>query len=180
MDDHVRANGSAPSRDDTLMHSDHVIHALNAIRLTVAALLGCAGAQPTYLRVSADTVAVELRWEPTVPAVTPAVRDTTGDAGGEPPAAARPGESPAFIAAPIIGVFYRASAPGAKPFVDVGDAVSPGQQVAIVEAMKMMIPVEAEQPGRIAEILCQDSVPVEYGQPLFRLEAQADAPGAGG
>ncbi|WP_460402934.1 acetyl-CoA carboxylase biotin carboxyl carrier protein, partial [Actinophytocola sediminis] len=73
--------------------------------------------------------------------------------------------------AATVGTFYRSPAPGAPPFVTEGDEVSPGQQVAIIEAMKLMLPVEAERGGRIAEVLVADGEGVEYGQPLFRLTA---------
>jgi acetyl-CoA carboxylase biotin carboxyl carrier protein len=68
-------------------------------------------------------------------------------------------------------VFYRASSPGAPPFVAEGDEISSGQQIAIIEAMKLMLPVEADKGGRIAEVLVGDGDAVEYGQPLFRLAA---------
>ena len=71
------------------------------------------------------------------------------------------------IRAPMVGVFYRAPEPGAKPFVSEGDLVEPGQQVGIVEAMKLMVPIEADQHGRIVEILVANGESVEYDQPLF-------------
>jgi acetyl-CoA carboxylase biotin carboxyl carrier protein len=70
-------------------------------------------------------------------------------------------------------VFYRAPQPGAPAFVSEGDLVAPGQQVAIIEAMKLMIPVEADRVGRISAVLVSDGQPVEYGQPLFALELEA-------
>ncbi|WP_372440701.1 acetyl-CoA carboxylase biotin carboxyl carrier protein [Nocardia acididurans] len=82
-----------------------------------------------------------------------------------PQSAAEPGTF--VLCAATVGVFYRAPEPGAKPFVDEGDAVTPGRQVAIVEAMKMMIPVEAERAGLVAEFLVPDATSVEYGQPLI-------------
>jgi acetyl-CoA carboxylase biotin carboxyl carrier protein len=73
------------------------------------------------------------------------------------------------LTAPTVGVFYRSPEPGAAPFVDTGDLVSPGQQIGIVEAMKLMIPVEAEHGGRVVEVLCADATAVEFGAPLFAL-----------
>lgn len=75
------------------------------------------------------------------------------------------------IIAPLVGTFYRSAQPGAKPFVDVGDVVDEGQTVAIVEAMKLMNHVKADQGGRVAEILCQDGEWVEFEQPIIYLEA---------
>jgi acetyl-CoA carboxylase biotin carboxyl carrier protein len=73
------------------------------------------------------------------------------------------------LCAGTVGTFYRAPEPGAAPFVAEGDTVRAGQQVAIIEAMKLMIPVEAEQAGVVVEFLVADRAPVEYGQPLIRL-----------
>lgn len=74
------------------------------------------------------------------------------------------------IVSPMVGTFYRAPAPGAKPFVEVGDIVEPGQTVCIVEAMKLMNEIEAERRGKIIKILVDNEEPVEYGQPLFVLQ----------
>jgi acetyl-CoA carboxylase biotin carboxyl carrier protein len=75
------------------------------------------------------------------------------------------------ILAPLVGTFYRAAQPGAKPFVEEGDVVDEGQTVAIVEAMKLMNQVKADQSGRVAEIVCTDGDWVEFEQPLMYLEA---------
>ncbi len=74
------------------------------------------------------------------------------------------------IVSPVVGTFYRAPAPDADPFVEVGTVVEPGQTVCIVEAMKIMNEIEAETRGRVAQILAQNAQPVEYGQKLFLLE----------
>ena len=73
------------------------------------------------------------------------------------------------VESPMVGVFYRASQPGAPAFVDVGQAVRKGQVVCIVEAMKLMNEIEAESEGKIEEILVENGAHVEYGQHLFRL-----------
>jgi acetyl-CoA carboxylase biotin carboxyl carrier protein len=74
------------------------------------------------------------------------------------------------IVSPVVGTFYRAPAPEAAPFVEVGTVVSPGQTVCIVEAMKIMNEIEAEIRGKVVDILAQNAQPVEYGQTLFLLE----------
>ena len=74
------------------------------------------------------------------------------------------------IEAPMVGTFYRASAPAAAPFVSEGDAVKEGQVLCIIEAMKLMNEIEAKINGRIAKILVENGQPVEYGQPLFLVE----------
>ena len=74
------------------------------------------------------------------------------------------------IIAPMVGTFYRAPAPEEPPFVDVGDRVSNGQAVCIIEAMKLMNELEAEVSGQIVEILVQNGEPVEFGQVLMRVD----------
>jgi acetyl-CoA carboxylase biotin carboxyl carrier protein len=69
----------------------------------------------------------------------------------------------------MVGTFYRAPAPGESPFVAVGDRVKSGQSVCIIEAMKLMNEIEAEVSGQVMEILVQNGEPVEYGQPLMRI-----------
>ena len=71
------------------------------------------------------------------------------------------------IDSPMVGTFYRAASPDSKPFVEKGQKVNKGDTVCILEAMKMMNQVTAEQAGTITEILVEDSEPVEFGQPLF-------------
>jgi acetyl-CoA carboxylase biotin carboxyl carrier protein len=71
---------------------------------------------------------------------------------------------------PMVGTFYRASSPGAKAFAEVGDVVKAGQPVCIIEAMKIMNEIEADQDGTITKILVDNGQPVEYGQPLFIIE----------
>ena len=74
------------------------------------------------------------------------------------------------IEAPMIGVFYRAPSPGAPPFVDVGTRVEADTIVCLIEVMKMMNSVPAGVAGTIAEIHVENASPIEYGQPLFRVE----------
>jgi acetyl-CoA carboxylase biotin carboxyl carrier protein len=84
--------------------------------------------------------------------------------------AAKPAEHGTLLTSPFVGTFYRAPAPEAPPFVDVGQAVRKGQVVCIVEAMKLMNEIESECDGKILEILVKNAEHVEYGQPLFRIE----------
>lgn len=74
------------------------------------------------------------------------------------------------VTAPLVGTFYRAGSPDADPFVDVGDRVSKGQVICIVEAMKLMNEIESEVSGVIVKCLVENSQPVEYGEPLFLVE----------
>ena len=84
--------------------------------------------------------------------------------------AAKDADGGVTIEAPMIGVFYRAPSPGAPPFVDVGTRVEADTIVCLIEVMKMMNSVPAGVAGTIAEIHVENANPVEYGQPLFRVE----------
>lgn len=88
-----------------------------------------------------------------------------------------PSASPASVSlnlievqSPMVGTFYRAPAPEAPPYVEVGDIVRPGQVLCIIEAMKIMNEIEAEISGRIREICVENAQAVEFGQVLFRIE----------
>lgn len=74
------------------------------------------------------------------------------------------------VESPMVGTFYRASSPGAKPFVDVGSTVSVGDTLCIVEAMKILNQIEADKSGTIKAILVENGQPVEFGQPMFIIE----------
>ncbi len=74
------------------------------------------------------------------------------------------------IKSPMVGTFYRAPAPGAKPYVEVGQVIGAGQVVCIVEAMKLMNEIESEVAGRVVKILVENGKPVEFGQTLFQIE----------
>ena len=71
------------------------------------------------------------------------------------------------LKSPMVGTFYRSSAPGAKPFVDVGQTVKAGETVCIIEAMKLLNEIEADQDGVVKAVLVENGQPVEYGQPLI-------------
>ena len=73
------------------------------------------------------------------------------------------------LTSPMVGTFYRSPAPSEPPFAEVGDRIKTGQTVCIIEAMKLMNEIEAEVSGQIVEILVQNAEPVEYGQPLMRI-----------
>ncbi len=75
-----------------------------------------------------------------------------------------------YITAPLVGTFYRAPAPDADPYVEVGSHVKPGQVVCIIEAMKIMNEIESDVEGIVKEILVKNGEPVEYGQKLFKIE----------
>jgi len=74
------------------------------------------------------------------------------------------------VTSPMVGTYYSASAPGAKPFVEIGSEIKVGQVLCIIEAMKMMNQIEADKAGRIVAIMARNGDPVEFGQPLFVVE----------
>lgn len=78
-----------------------------------------------------------------------------------------------IISSPLVGTYYEAPAEGADPFVKVGDIVKKGQTLAIIEAMKLMNEIESECDGVIKEIMVSNGQPVEFGQPLFKIEQEA-------
>jgi acetyl-CoA carboxylase biotin carboxyl carrier protein len=86
-----------------------------------------------------------------------------------PPAAAPPAEpaSGTYVKSPMVGTFYRSPSPGAGAFVEIGQAVKPGDTLCIIEAMKLLNEIEAEVAGTIKECLVENGQAVEYGQPLF-------------
>ena len=94
---------------------------------------------------------------PAAPAATPA-----------PAAAAAPAGH--VVKSPMVGTFYRASSPGAKPFVEVGSQIKEGETICIIEAMKILNEIEADKSGTVTQILGEKGQAVEYGQPLFVIE----------
>jgi len=107
----------------------------------------------------------------TAAVAAPAVATTSGKPGS---AAGAPGdpstEGTIAVPSPMVGTFYRAPAPDADPYVEVGTVVDVGQTLCIIEAMKLMNEIESEVRGRVVKILVDNSQPVEFGQTLFLLE----------
>jgi acetyl-CoA carboxylase biotin carboxyl carrier protein len=98
------------------------------------------------------------------PAAAPAAA-----AAGAPAAPARRANEH-VVPAPMVGTFYAAATPGAKPFVEIGSEVKEGQVLCIIEAMKMMNQIESDKTGKITAIMATNGDPVEFGQPLFVIE----------
>ena len=111
--------------------------------------------------------------QPAVMASSPAMLHAAPAALG--PATAVPEPAPAedalleghVVTSPMVGTFYRASAPGEAPFVEIGDSVTVGAALGIIEAMKLMNEIDSDAAGAVKAILVENGQPVEYGQPLF-------------
>lgn len=143
---------------------------LDAVVRRAAQLEAATAAPVRRMKIQSDGMTVEIEWSveggaPRPPAPPPAEKEPTAE------------EGTVTVTAPAVGVFYRAPEPGAEPFVKVGDRVAPGQQVGILEAMKLMNPIEADQAGVITEILVDNETPVEYGQPLMLLKTDPQTTG---
>ena len=109
------------------------------------------------------------------PAATPAPAAPPAPKGLRPAATESPSEPVAaegehMVTAPMVGTYYSAPSPGAKPFVAIGDEVEVGQVLCTIEAMKMMNQIESDVAGRIRAALVKNGEPVEFGQPLFIIE----------
>ncbi|HEV2229107.1 MAG TPA: acetyl-CoA carboxylase biotin carboxyl carrier protein [Steroidobacteraceae bacterium] len=128
-----------------------------AVRISRMAAPGT-GAQPATQMVHAAAPAAA------VPSRLTELQAAAEGAAGKP----KPNEH--VITAPMVGTFYAAPSPGAKPFVEIGDEVKVGQVLCVIEAMKMMNQIEADKAGRIASIMARNGDPVEFGQPLFVIE----------
>jgi acetyl-CoA carboxylase biotin carboxyl carrier protein len=106
------------------------------------------------------------------PAPIPAapIAPAAGAAAGADAAAARASAGEHLVAAPMVGTYYSSPTPGAKQFVEIGDAVEVGQVLCIIEAMKMMNQIESEKAGKVKAIMVKNGEPVEFGQPLFIIQ----------
>lgn len=117
---------------------------------------------------AAPTAPVTIPMPMSLPPATGAAEPQRTDSG------ARPAPAPAAnlkeIRSPMVGTFYKAPEPGAEPYIKVGNRVTAGQTVCIIEAMKIMNEIEAEITGVVREINVEDSQPVEFGQVLFRID----------
>jgi acetyl-CoA carboxylase biotin carboxyl carrier protein len=137
---------------------------LDAVCAAARTLASVSG-RPRRVRVQIGETAVEIEW------------DGAGEHVPAPPHGASTSDEPAgadiepalVVTSPMVGTFYHAPEPGAAPFVRVGDQVRAGEQVGILEAMKLMNAVVAEIDGCVAEILVSDAAPVEFEQPLIAL-----------
>lgn len=140
---------------------------------------------PSNVSIRAGEVCVDIAWTSPAPVHAPVYAPVHAPQPAPvavPPhgaAPADPAPTPAVepatdhLTSPGVGVFYHAKEPGAEPFVTVGSVVRPGQQIGIIEAMKLMMPVEADKAGRITAVLKGNGDPVEFDEALFAIDADA-------
>ncbi len=119
-------------------------------------------------RATSPAAAAPVQYATAPPAV--AAPAAVASSSPEASVASAPEVSGNQVKSPMVGTFYAASSPDAQPFVSVGDTVSPGDTLCIVEAMKMMNQIESDAAGTIKAILVNDGEPVEFDEPLFVIE----------
>lgn len=122
------------------------------------------------VRISRYSTSAPMVSAPAAVAAPPAVATPAVAAAAVPEAPVEAEEDGYEVKAPMVGTFYGASSPGAAPYVQVGDRVSEGDTLCIIEAMKMMNPIEADVSGVIKSIRIQNGEPIEFGQTLFVID----------
>ena len=127
------------------------------------------------VRISRQLAAPQVMMSPQMQPMMHMPQGSGGPSGGTaPPAgtgsAAPPEQKGHALKSPMVGTFYRAPSPGAPSFVEVGQSVTKGQTLCIIEAMKLLNEIESDATGTVKAILVENGQPVEYGQPLFLIE----------
>jgi acetyl-CoA carboxylase biotin carboxyl carrier protein len=135
------------------------------------------------VRLSSGEATVEIEWHN--PDAAP-VEPSAPRSAAQPPASPEPTAEQAagtedgqLITSPMVGTFYRAESEGAEPFVAIGDTVEAGQTIGIVEAMKLFNPIVTEWSGVVLEVLAENAKPVQFGDPLVRLDTSLGQPVGG-
>jgi acetyl-CoA carboxylase biotin carboxyl carrier protein len=124
----------------------------------------------TEIEVEQDDDRIRVRRDPAPVAVVSQAVAPTAVVGSTHASGAPEDDDGNYLTTPFVGTFYRAPSPESDAFVEVGDSITPGQVLCIVEAMKLMNEIESEVAGTIVEILVENGKPVEYGDRLFRIE----------
>jgi acetyl-CoA carboxylase biotin carboxyl carrier protein len=126
--------------------------------------------QPSTTYLAAPMQPPQMIAAPPPVAVAAAVEAAPADAAAKSSGPLRAGVGEHIVTAPMVGTYYSAPTPGAKLFVELGDAVEVGQVLCIIEAMKMMNQIESEKAGKVKAIMVKNGEPVEFGQPLFIIQ----------
>ena len=133
-----------------------ITEAEGKVRIVKAIAQPAAVPQTVYMQAPAQSQAT--------PAAAPAALPAT-------PGATEPTPEPGHIVkSPMVGTYYRSASPGGKPLVEVGSAVTEGDPICIIEAMKIMNEIETDKSGTVTRLLCENGQAVEFGQPLFVIE----------
>jgi acetyl-CoA carboxylase biotin carboxyl carrier protein len=119
-----------------------------------------ADARPTVMMTAA----------PAMTAMPAGSQPANGAAPAGPAVAAPPVETGHAVKSPMVGTFYRASSPGSKPMVEIGQQVKEGDPICIIEAMKIMNEIETDKSGTVTKVMVENGQAVEFGQPLFIIE----------
>jgi len=127
-------------------------------------------ADPALARPAGWMPAQALAAPPMAQPLTAPPQPGAGGAATAPAAPVEPVETGHVVRSPMVGTFYRASAPGAKPLVEVGQAVKEGDPICIIEAMKIMNEIDADKSGTVTKVLVENGQAVEFDQPLLVIE----------
>jgi acetyl-CoA carboxylase biotin carboxyl carrier protein len=148
--------------EDSSLSEIEIVEGEESVRLSRGGQAPAHGMSPNYF-LPADVQAAA--WSAPAPAAAPAAANATPSPQESPEVESVPeGE---LVRAPMVGTYYAASTPEAEPFVSLGQQVSEGETMCIIEAMKMFNQIEAEASGTVVAILVENGQPVEYDQPLF-------------
>lgn len=154
------------TEDNTTARAETI---LKALRVALVGVLEASPVIPARVRLSLNGAELDVSWHdlsiPTIPTVP--VDESAQSTTSQPDASA---DGIHAVRSPLVGTFYRASEPGSTPFVEVGDVVTCGQQLAIIEAMKLMNSIEADRDGQVVEVPVPDGSPVEFDQPLVLIK----------
>jgi acetyl-CoA carboxylase biotin carboxyl carrier protein len=123
---------------------------------------------PTGGIAAAQLAPMPIAALPAAPIAAAPIQAAAAQVAAAPAAKAKANEH--VVTAPMVGTFYGAPSPGAKPFIEIGDEIKVGQVLCIIEAMKMMNQIESDKAGRVTSIMARNGDPVEFGQPLFVVE----------
>jgi acetyl-CoA carboxylase biotin carboxyl carrier protein len=151
---------------------------LDDVVRAAAELVRATSSPPMVVRVRRGAVSVELRWpdgsRAAASGAAPAPTETPVPAADPAPA---PATSHVTVTSPLVGTFYHAPEPGARPYAEPGALVTAGQQVGLVESMKLMNPIVTEVAGRVVEVLVHDGAPVQFGDDLVVIDPGATEAG---
>lgn len=170
---HPEAKGRAPAAAEKPLAE--VAAVLEVVCRSVTELARSAPKPPSRIRMQDGQTRVEVEWHDPLRAGAVHVAATGVAVPGPEPVepAAEPANPHTYLRSPMVGTFYHAGSPDSPPFVRVGDVVRQGQQVGVLEAMKMMSSVTADAGGRVVEVLAGNAQRVEFDEPLIALEPVA-------